>query len=413
MRRSMLILATLAATVARAEDFPTPPDLPPTAVARPLLEHDPDVMAAQAAAALAGTEAAQLRASPHEWSTRLSGQERRYDAGATSTEWSAELQRAFRLPGKAGRDRRIGAAGMAAAAAGVGEATHEAARELVARWLEWLGAVEQRRLSERQQALAAQNLVAVERRLQAGDASRLERGLAQAEQAVARRALSAARTREAAALALLRAHFPGIDSAAPPALAEPQPVSGDLAQWRDRILAHNDPLRIARARLERAREEAGRARAERLPDPTLGVFTASEAQGHENIVGVSVTLPLPGRQRALAATRAQQQVALAEQALEATQRTLLAEIEGGFASAQGHVEAWRAAEAAAASAREAAAMLARAHALGEADLQQLLLAQRQQAEAEAAALEARLLAQQARYALLVDGHYLWDLAHDE
>ncbi|REN19571.1 TolC family protein, partial [Mycobacterium tuberculosis] len=52
----------------------------------------------------------------------------------------------------------------------------------------------------------------------------------------------------------------------------------------------------------------------------------------------------------------------------------------------------------------------RAYALGEADLQSLLLARRQFLEASRSALEARADALRANYRLLVDAHLIWDLA---
>ena len=55
----------------------------------------------------------------------------------------------------------------------------------------------------------------------------------------------------------------------------------------------------------------------------------------------------------------------------------------------------------------------KAYGLGEAELQTVLQARQQRLEAEEAALHTRLAALKAYYLLLVDGHYLWDLAHDD
>lgn len=403
----------LVMPMALADEFSTPPDLPPTVVARKLLSLDPHVMGAQAEQGMATTDARHLEASSYEWSTRLTGQQRRYEAGGSTTEWNIELQRPFRLPGKAALDKRIGEAGQIEAEAGVGEATHEAARALVERWLVWLGAVEHRDLLQKQEQLATANLNAVERRAKAGDASRLERSLALTEQAVARRALAEARTAESEARARLQAHFPGIGTNSPPRLAEPALPEGELADWRARILEHSDPIRMATARLEKAKQQAERARADCLPDPTLGVFTGSEAFNREKIIGLNVTISLPGSHRSFQAEKAHKIVAMAEQELESEQRQLMAESEGGYAAARGNYDAWRAAEAAAAAAREGAELTAKAYSLGEAELQLMLQAQRQHLAAAEAALDARVAALRAYYLLLVDGHYLWDMAHED
>lgn len=396
-----------------ADDFPTPPDLPPTAMARKLLSLDPHVIGARAAQEMSVTEARQLEATNYEWSARLSGQQRRYEAGGSTKEWGVELQRPFRLPGKAALDQRIGEAGLIEAEASVGEATHEAARALVERWLDWLEASARRQLLQRQEQLTRTNLGAVEKRIRSGDAARLEHSLARAEQAAAQRVLIQAQTSETETKARLQAHFPGIDVSTPPALAEPTLPEGELADWRVRILEHSDPIRIAKARIEKAKQQAERSRADLVPDPTLGIFTGSEAFGNERIIGLNATIALPGRHRALQAEKAQQTVALAEQSLENEKRQLMAEIEGGYAAARGNYDAWRAAEAATTATREGTELTAKAYALGEAELQLLLQAQQQHLTSEEAALEARTHALRAYYLLLVDGHYLWNLAHDD
>ncbi len=413
MKSFLAVGLLLIMPAAFADEFPTPPDLPPTPLARQLLSLDPHVKGARAAKSMAETDARHLRASNYEWSVRLSGQQRRYDVGGKSNEWNVELQRPFRLPGKASLDKRIGEAGLSEAEAGIGESTHEAARALVERWILWLGAIERHRLLQEQEQLVLASRQAVGKRVEAGDASRLESSLAATELAVARRMKSEAQAAEAQAIARLRAHFPGIDTTSPPRLADPVLPEGDLVQWRARILEHSDPIRIARAKVERLNQQAERAQADRLPDPTVGIFTSSEVFQQERVIGLNVSIPIPGSHRSLVAKKAQQAVALAEQELESESRQLAAEIEGGYAAAHGSHSAWLAAEDAASAAKESAALMTKAYSLGEADLQSRLLSQRQDIAAAEAALDAKVSALRAYYLLLVDGHYLWDLAHED
>lgn len=412
------LLTAFAGALAGADEFPTPADLPSTIEAKKILAQDPHVMAAQAQQGIATTESQQLRSSHYQWSVRLAGQQRRYESGASSTggrsdEWNAELQRPFRLPGKASVDRRIGEAGLAEAEAGIGEATHEAARSLASLWLDWIGANARLQLMQQQEKLAQEDLDAVTKRLKAGDAARMDKGIAVAAKATARRAVIEAETDVAETRARLETHFPGIALQAPPALAAPVLLEGDLAQWQERIQQHSDSIRMARARVEKAKQEAKRASSDKLPDPTLAVFTASEAFGNERIIGLSISMPLPGRYRSLAAQKAAQSVALEEQALENENRELMAAINASHAVAQGRYHAWQAAEVAAVEIRSSADTMAQAYALGETGLQSLLLARRQRVDAEVALLDARLNALRANYLLLIDGHYLWDLAHEE
>lgn len=413
-----LLLAAFSGGSAWGEDFPTPVDLPSTTEARKILAQDPHVMAAHARQGIASTESQQLKSSSYQWSVRLAGQQRRYEdvaasGGNKSDEWNAELQRPFRLPGKASADRRIGEAGLAEAEAGIGEATHEAARSLAALWLDWTGANARLQLMQEQEKLAQEDLDALNKRLKAGDAARMDKGIAVAAKATARRSVIEAETDVAEARARLETHFPGIDLQAAPQLATPVLLDGELAQWQERIQQHSDPIRMARARVEKAKQEAGRARSDKLPDPTLGVYTASESFGNERVIGLSISMPLPGRYRSLEAQKAAQNVSLEEQALENESRELMAAINASHAISRGRYHAWRAAEEAATEIRSSADTMAQAYALGEADLQSLLLARRQRVDAEVALLGARLDSLRANYLLLIDGHYLWDLAHEE
>jgi outer membrane protein TolC len=266
---------------------------------------------------------------------------------------------------------------------------------------------------QQQEKLAQADLDALTTRLKAGDAARMDKGIAVAAKATARRAVIEAETDVAETRARLETHFPGIGLQASPALATPVLLEGDLAQWQERIQQHSDSIRMARARVEKAKQEAGRASSDKLPDPTLGVYTASEAFSNERIIGLSISMPLPGRYRSLAAQKAAQSVALEEQALENENRELMASINGSHAVAQGRYHAWQAAEEAAVEIRSSADTMAQAYALGETGLQSLLLARRQRVDAEVALLDARLDALRANYLLLIDGHYLWDLAHEE
>jgi len=74
---------------------------------------------------------------------------------------------------------------------------------------------------------------------------------------------------------------------------------------------------MARSAARRGQMMAQRLDAERLPDPTLGVKFGSERDGQERIVGVQLTIPLPGSGRAASARAgaAEADVASAREAL--------------------------------------------------------------------------------------------------
>jgi outer membrane protein TolC len=166
---------------------------------------------------------------------------------------------------------------------------------------------------------------------------------------------------------------------------------------------------MAQLQLDQAELNASRARANRLPDPTVGVFTASEAYSNEKIVGVSLSIPIPGRYRNHQLGLALDQVNTARALRDRQQRLIEMEVAEAYADATGNYERWRLAEESAAKTRESANLTQRAYSLGEVDLQTLLLSRRQAVEALDSALDARVSALTSYNRLLVDAHLIWEL----
>lgn len=409
--KTHLLLISLCSLAFSAQAAPDAPGLLPTQIARPLLEQDPSVSAARANLEAARLEAGLLDGSPYEWHAKLASQRRTLQEGPASQEWNAGIERALRLPGKAQADRNIGKATIEEAQARYGEALHEAARDLLGLWVDWLAAERGRELAASNRQAAQENLSAVDKRLRAGDAAKLDVSLAQAELAEQQRAENDAKTQAAVSWGRLHARFPGLGAewkAWPSAL----PLKQSAAFWRERILAESDTLKVAQAILQKAQAEAERARADKLPDPTLGIYTASEANGRERITGLSVSMPIPGGQRSQRATRSLQLAEVMRQQVESKKRELEAEIASAFANTEGAYASLQMAEAGAAAMQDNARLMQRAYALGEADLQALLIARRQATAAAQSALAAKALAAKNYYWLLIDGHLVWDLDHD-
>ncbi len=413
MRRwcSVLLLALTAASLRAQGTQPAATELPSTTQAQAWLRQDPAVRQAAAELSGAGHVAGQLRASPHEWTLKATGQQRRYTVGPSSNEWSAQLERTIRLPGKRAMDRDLGDAEIALAEARLGEAIHEAARSLLDLWMDWLQAEHARQLMTDQARFAQASLDAVQTRLRAGDASRLEVNVAAGDLSEVRQRLAVAEAEASKAAARLRIRFPAAPATAP-TLGEPQAIEGSQAAWRERVLATSDPLRIAELELRKAQQQAARTRADRLPDPTVGLFTASETFGRERIVGVSVSVPLPGGYRRERLGQALTAVDAAGAARDRQQRLEEIAIAEAFTDANGNYARWQLARSGAAQTADTARLTQRAYGLGEADLQTLLLARRQSLDAARTALEARVTALRARYRLLIDAHRIWGLEHE-
>ena len=408
-----LFLATLitAAGSAYALLPPNVPGLLPTEIARPLLEQDPRVAAARAGLEVARQEAGILDKSPYEWTGKALGQRRSVDSGPRYREWNVGIERTIRLPGKGSADRNIGKATMEESEARYGEALHESARELVSLWVDWLAAEHGRELAAANLQAVQENLKAVDKRNRAGDASKLDLNLTGAELAEQRRMDNDARTQASAAWARLSVRFPGINRQRM-ALPSPMLIAEDEALWRDRIMAESDELKVAQTLMRIAQAQADRAQADRVPDPTFGVYTASEVGGRERISGITLSIPLPGGLRDSRSAKALAAVEVARNAVDLKKRELETGIAGALVTARGAYESLQIANEGALAMQENAKLVQRAYSLGEGDLQTLLLARRQATAAADSALQAKVGALKAYYGLLIDAHLIWDMERD-
>ena len=312
---------------ARAQTAPA--DLPSTEQALAAIDQDPTVLQARRVVQVATHSAAMRAAGPYEWTVGATGQRRRIDGSGTgsgnSTEWSAQIERPIRIGGKAALDRDIGEAGLRQARAELTVARQGAARVLADQWLDWLAAKQSRARLQEQVGFAEASLKAVETRRKAGDASLLEVGVAQGDVAEAKRQASLAAAAEARAQASLRVRYPQLPQVAP-TLSEPLALERTEGQWRERILAVSGKVRAAQEALRKAEATGARARADRVADPTVGVFTASEAFRSERVVGLSLSIPLGGTYRAQAALEAQQQAEVARAGVDRETREIEVEV---------------------------------------------------------------------------------------
>lgn len=169
---------------------------------------------------------------------------------------------------------------------------------------------------------------------------------------------------------------------------------------------------MAQTQMQKAQAHAERARAGKIPDPTFGVYTASEVGGRERISGIMISVPIPGEARGSRSDQAIAAVEVAHQEVQLTQRRIEAEVASAIATVRGSYDSLQIANEGAQAQQENAALMQRAYNLGEAELQALLLARRQAAAAMNSALQAQVTALKAYYELLVDAHLIWDLEHD-
>jgi len=402
-----LALALLAPLAAGAADLS---DLPAAEQARAAIESHPTVLAAESGLAASQARRRALDVGPYETQMRL-GAAQRHDRvlDQNLNEYEVGVERAFRIGAKSELDQSIGNESVVQAKIAVGDAMHETARSLLRMWFSWLRAAAQAEDWDAATANLARQLEVVDKRVGLGDAPRQERLLAESALAQADTQRIQARMRTDAARAELTRSFPPV--VLPAALPEiaVQPLAHDLAWWRERVLEHNHELAAVRAEVRRLRLVASRADADRTPDPTLALRYLSERDDTERILGVVVTVPFSGEARRATADGALAQTDVATRREAAVLRRLEAEVAALYASASVGREAAERAAGAAAGLRQNSELAARAYALGESSLADVLVAQRYAIEARLAATLARLDAVESRYRLMLDAHELWPL----
>ncbi|WP_175149592.1 TolC family protein [Paraburkholderia ultramafica] len=389
-----------------------PEFLPTTDQAIAWIDAEPSVSMARNLAEAASYGGAAVKASPYEWTTTLQGQRRRYqDTGLNSNEFNVQIERTIRIVGKAGLDRQLGDLDARVGRAKFVMARHETAQALSAMWISLIVAKRQLNLLNEQMGFAASNVEAVKRRKRAGDASTLEVNLAQADLGEVKRQASNASTDLSKSRAALLTRFPSAEPGSA-TLPEPRPPVWQEAEWRERIVAASDAMQTAQGEWEKSQLTAQRVRADRIPDPTIGIFAGTEARRNEKIIGVSVSIPLSGTYRAEKARQAGKEMDAALSSLDRARIDSQLEAMQTYSEAKGSFERWRIATESADLAEQNAQMTQRAYLLGETDLQSLLLAQRQSLEASRAAIGAQGDAVSWEMRMLIDAHLIWNLALD-
>lgn len=386
-------------------------DLPQSEQVFVAIDQSPNVVQAKHAIQAAAHSAAMLSASPYEWIAGATAQRRRIDGNGSSDDWSIQLGRTVRIGNKASLDRDLGDAGYQQAKAQLGAERTISARMLLDLWLDWLKAKQTRELLLEQVRFSEMNANAVELRRKAGDASTLNLNVAKGDLAEAQRQASSAAVTETRAYTALRVRFPQLPLEVRK-LSEPIQSERDELQWRDLITTHNSALRTGQLALKATELKAARAQADRMPDPTIGVFTASEAFNTERILGISVNIPLGGKYRDQTAREAFQQVEIARAHVEQQIRDLDVQITTQVGDASSNFAIWQAAEQSVTVSRDTSKLTQQAFSLGEADLQTLILVRRQLVDSINAAVTARVDALRANYLLLIDAGLLWNIDID-
>ena len=385
--------------------------LPAPLAAREALLQSPTAQMALSRRRALQARADAIAAGPAEFSVRASQQQRRVPLTQERfTETTVALERPLRAWGKAGLDAELAGQTRHLALIEQADGWHEASRALIQRWFDHWRALGDAQLSDTQLRLAQQLARQTEVRWRLGEVAQLDLALAQADAQRARAAHAHAQADVAQARATLTHAYPSLvlpdawpsDAAAPPS----------ERVWRDDekadYLALHHELRLLRADAQRLQVAAERATRERWPDPSVGVFSSREREGSERITGIMLSLPLPGAARNALASAAHAEALAAQQRVQWAEQHWGAQFDRLRAGLQARTRAAQALSEAARTQADAAVKAAKAYALGEGSMADLIQIQRSAAEQARDAQRARLDAAEASALLELDLHRLWD-----
>ena len=248
-------------------------------------------------------------------------------------------------------------------------------------------------------------------RLRQGDISQLDARLAEAELQRSEAAARLAQAERARSTAQLQRLYPGLPEprwpqgeALPPPLPT-QPLDAALQEF----LAHHHELNLLRAEARRQQQLAERVERDRWPDPSVGLYTARERAGGEQLVGLSLAMPLSGTYRESQARAAQAEAQALAQRVQQLERELGAQFEARWLQLAQQQQALVALRAAAATQRLAADKSLTAYTLGEHSMTELIQNRRLANEQHLASQRLLLDGLQSRALIELDAHRLWDL----
>jgi outer membrane protein TolC len=332
----------------------------------------------------------------------------------TLNEWDVTIERPLRLPNKMLIDGDIGDEVVNRAEQALGDAHHETGRTLLHLWFNWQREQAQATQWQQQVDILRQQAATTEKRFKAGDAPKMEWNQAQAAVSQASVALQQARLRTQLAGAELTRQFPAILLPAQQVLSTPMLIEHDFNYWKDLILNHNHEAELAQSEKHIQQMLAERSRADRIPDPTIGLRYSNEMGGNEKVTGVYLSVPISFGLRSSNAQHAEYLAEIASNREAAVRRRLEGDVYAAHTQAISSYQTWQQAQEAALSLRKNAELVTRAYTLGESSLSETLTARRLALESTLTENIAQLDANETRYRLLLDAHQLWPAdEHDD
>lgn len=387
--------------------------LPAEAAAREALINSPALQAARAEKEAWLARAKVIGAGPYEFTVRGSSQHRQeqISGGARWHEKTVSLETPLRFWGKFGLDSDLEDKTQAYAELGYADALHEGGRELIQLWFAYLHAlaVEQNASTAQELTTKMQRMTQVQ--LKHGEVSKLDAELASAEHERTQAALAVAQSQRVSAAAVLQRRFPNLALPSSAVLRDAPglpTMAADMNEMRQAYVAKNHELNLMRLQADRLRLTASRASRDRLPDPTVGVFSSRDKGGAETVNGVLLSIPLPGTARWYQHTAAAADAQAASDKVALLEQQKTAQFEGLWAAYQNKRQAADQLKSAAQRQAIAADKSLKAYSLGEGTLADVLLIGRMASDNLHAAQRMQLEAAELLALMRLDLHQMWD-----
>jgi outer membrane protein TolC len=408
--------ASSASASASTVTTPPLPYLPAEAAVKDALLSSPLMQAARSKKEAGTARAKGIDSGTAEFTLRSTSQRRRDVAAGTQLHESmVSIERPVRFWGKRGMDADLATQTQAFADIEYADAMHEGARELMRFWFAYLRALADQKNVVTTFDLAAKMQRLTQSQLKQGEISQLDAELANAEFERITAARSVADAQLASSASAFTRRYAGMvlptqmpaslrlnASTSLPALTE------TMAAMRQEFLDKNHELNMMRVDAQRLRLAADRASRDRLPDPTVGVFSGRERAGAETISGVMFSMPFPS------ASRFHHASAVVADAQAASDKVLLAEQQLGamFDSMWIQFQHKRTAADNLKSAAQRQALAAeksvKAYTLGEGSLSDVLLIARLASDNLNAAERMQLEVVELLALIRLDLHQIWD-----
>ncbi len=413
---SAVASATLGSTSSSTATSQLVPYLPAEATVKEALLSSPLMQAARSKKEAGIARAKGIESGTAEFTLRSTSQRRRDVAAGTQLHESmVSIERPVRFWGKRGMDADLASQTQAFADIEYADAMHEGARELMRFWFAYLRALADQKNAVTTYDLAAKMQRLTQSQLKQGEISQLDAELANAEFERITAARSVADAQLASSASAFTRRYAGMTlpmhlpaAVRLDASANLSALTETMAAMRQEFLDKNHELNMMRVDAQRLRLAADRASRDRLPDPTVGVFSGRERAGAETISGVMFSMPFPSASRFHHAT------ALVADAQAASDKVLLAEQQLGamFDSMWIQFQHKRAAADNLKSAAQRQALAAeksvKAYTLGEGSLSDVLLIARLASDNLNAAERMQLEVVELLALIRLDLHQIWD-----